>query len=100
MLFTMGEFAKQTLKNNQFKKDHPRLMCNIPFKVRAHAQEKVAVIINTWGAKCDVLRFFIDRGDKELFDEKYHKYLVELDMVRRSGDATGVDHRPTKHIWE
>lgn len=98
--FTMTQLAKKTMREQAYLQKNPRLHCSIPFKVREHAQEKIAVIIDTWGSKCDVLRFFVDRGDKKFFEEKYQKYLVELDMVRHSGDGTGVDGQKSKHIWE
>jgi len=72
----------------------------VPFKVGRHAQEKIAVIVDTWGKECTGLKFFIDIGETEKFDPQYHKYLVEIDMVRKSGDGRGPDGRSTKHIWE
>ena len=99
IMFLLNQETKQHISKMISRSKHRRIHCSVPFKVRDHAQEKVAVIVETWGSKCDVLRFFVDRGDKLLFEEKFHKYLIELDMVRHSGDGTGVDGKTTKHIW-
>jgi len=78
----------------------PRLFCGIPFKVREHAQEKMEAIMSTWADDCDGIGFFVDRGDKELFEKKFHNNIFEIDMVRKSGEGKGIDNRPSKHILE
>lgn len=100
VFFGLNHLAKQSIARRQLLRENPRILCSVPFKVRSHAQAKIAVIVDTWGKECDGLKFFIDKGEKKNFEAKYHKYLVEIDMVRKSGDGRGPDGRPTKHIWE
>lgn len=66
----------------------------------------MAAILSTWGAECDVLKFFIDpeknpvpkyvrAANSETFAE-----VVQVDMVRRNGDSICGDGAPCRHIWE
>lgn len=61
-------------------------------------------IMQTWGSRCDVIKFFVDPGsDVPLYhvtDSNIQVPLVQVPMVRKSTGALCLDGKKCRHIWE
>lgn len=81
----------------------PRIYCVVP---SLYAESKLKIwdaILDTWGPRCDTLKFFIDATPDAPFLYKRRKYVVEIvhvPMVRENKNNICKDGKPCKHIWE
>ena len=74
-----------------------RLYCLVPGVWQPKFQRRRKEIMDTWGQRCDVIRFMVDPEARGTLPENVINVST---MVRRNGDRICSDKLPCRHIWE
>jgi hypothetical protein len=72
-----------------------RLYCMVPGVWTPKFAARVQEIDRSWGARCDVLRYFVDPTPAAL-----PANVISVSMARVPGEPTCPDNKPCRHIWE
>ena len=83
-----------------------RVYCMIPSMYESSRVQLWTAILDTWGARCDVIKFFVDPPKDNQYipktlsstDGTLVADIVVVPMVRKGGICD--DGRPCRHIWE
>jgi len=79
-----------------------RVYCMIPSMYNEDSIQRWAAILETWGARCDTIKFFVDPQDglPSTFERNgISADIVQVPMVRKQGEVC-QDGKPCRHIWE
>lgn len=80
-----------------------KIYCMVPTIWSNEKKRKLSAIAETWGPKCDILKFFVDDDLEGQIPDRFpgtNFEIVRLQMVRRNGSTAGVDGKAIRHIVE
>jgi len=77
-----------------------RVYCMVPTIYSEEATKRWEAIMDSWGRRCDVLKFFVDSVEGVGLPEKFHGASVVQVKMKRKADTICSDGKPCRHIWE